>query len=98
MYNEFWCTICRLNRRFAGPYAHPVFHPVTEKVLPADPIVIVRSHISGRVPRGICEKKCSHGIHLFIQQELTNANMFVAIVYHPFVYFVGNAEDIMLFT
>jgi len=34
---------------FAGPYAHPVFQPVTLKVFPADPMVMVRSHIPGRV-------------------------------------------------
>lgn len=39
--------------RLAGPYAQPVFHPVTEKVFPAEPIVIVRSHIPGNVARNI---------------------------------------------
>ena len=35
--------------RCFGPTAHPSFHPVTEKVLPADPMVTVLSHIPGRV-------------------------------------------------
>lgn len=35
--------------RGAGPYAQPVFHPVTLNVFPAEPMVTVRSHIPGRV-------------------------------------------------
>lgn len=35
--------------RGAGPYAQPVFHPVTLNVFPAEPMVTVRSHIPGSV-------------------------------------------------
>jgi hypothetical protein len=35
--------------KLAGATAHPIFHPVTLKVLPALPMVMVRSHMSGRV-------------------------------------------------
>jgi hypothetical protein len=32
----------------------PTFHPVVEKVLPADEMVMVRSHIPGSVDTGTC--------------------------------------------
>merc|ERR1719334_1138584 len=34
--------------RCSGPYAQPSFQPVTEKVFPADPMEMVRSHIPGK--------------------------------------------------
>lgn len=51
---QYWCTISRLAIRWAGPYAQPVFHPVTENVLPAEPIVMVRSHMPGSVHMRMC--------------------------------------------
>ena len=38
----------------AGPLTQPTFQPVAEKVLPADEIVRVRSHIPGSVATGTC--------------------------------------------
>ena len=38
----------------AGPLTHPTFHPVVEKVLPAEEMVRVRSHIPGSVATGTC--------------------------------------------
>ena len=35
--------------RCSGPKAQPSFHPVTENVFPAEPTVIVLSHIPGKV-------------------------------------------------
>lgn len=47
---DVWCIVCTLLSRCTGPYSQFVFHPVTENVLPADPIVIVRSYMPGNVP------------------------------------------------
>lgn len=44
-----WWNRCMAEMRWAGPIAHPIFQPVTLKVLPALPIVIVRSAIPLRV-------------------------------------------------
>jgi hypothetical protein len=49
VYTVFWWTVCKFLISLAGPYAQPIFHPVTLNVFPADPIVIVLSHIPGRV-------------------------------------------------
>ena len=38
----------------AGAMAHPIFQPVTEKVLPALPSVTVRSHMPGSVAMRTC--------------------------------------------
>lgn len=43
------CAKWRYFNKLAGAYAHPSDHPVTENVFPAEPMVIVRSHMSGRV-------------------------------------------------
>ena len=37
-----------------GPCTQPTFHPVTEKVLPAEEMVSVRSAIPGSVAIGTC--------------------------------------------
>lgn len=49
VYTECWWITCGPFMSSAGPYAHPVFHPVTEKVFPAEPMVMVRSHMPGNV-------------------------------------------------
>ena len=49
VYTQFWWTVCKFLISLAGPYAQPIFHPVTLNVFPADPIVIVLSHIPGKV-------------------------------------------------
>ena len=49
VYTECWCTTLGPAKRFAGPMDQPNFHPVTEKVLPAEPIVMVLSHMPGKV-------------------------------------------------
>jgi len=44
-----------LPMKLAGPYAHPSFQPVMLKVLPAEPMVTVRSHMSGSVAKAVDE-------------------------------------------
>lgn len=48
------CAKRKYFNRLAGPYAHPNDHPVTENILPADPMVIVRSHISANEQILVC--------------------------------------------
>ncbi len=38
----------------AGPVTQPTFHPVTEKVFPAEEMVSVRSAMPGSVATGTC--------------------------------------------
>ena len=47
----------------AGPCTQPIFHPVVEKVFPADEMVSVRSAAPGRVAIGTCgasKVRCSY--------------------------------------
>ena len=47
------CLVVRVaSTSGAGPVAHPTFHPVNEKVLPADEIDSVRSAMPGKVASG----------------------------------------------
>ena len=52
VYTECWWMTLGPANNAAGPTVQPIFQPVTEKVLPAEPIVMVRSHIPGRVAVG----------------------------------------------
>ena len=40
----------------AGPVIQPIFHPVSENVLPAEETVSVRSAMPGRVAIGVWER------------------------------------------
>ena len=42
-----WWAARTASVRWSGPTAHPIFHPVNEKVLPSEDKVMVRSHIPG---------------------------------------------------
>ena len=56
-------TVSTAVMRSAGPCTQPIFHPVAEKVLPADEIVRVRRAAPGRVAMGVCaawNARCSY--------------------------------------
>ena len=49
--------------KVGGPIDQPIFQPVADQVLPADPIVMVLSYIPGKFAIRICSRglytKCS---------------------------------------
>ena len=49
MEREFLCMVCMSCIRCLGPMDQPNFHPVTLNVFPALPMVMVRSHMPGKV-------------------------------------------------
>ena len=48
-----WCALAMALVRGGEARVQPIFQPVREKILPADPIFTQRSAMPGRVQRGV---------------------------------------------
>ena len=56
-----WCALATaLGERAAAPPTQPTFQPVSEKILPAEPILTVRSAMPGKAASGTWRAAVEH--------------------------------------
>ena len=49
-----WCTLAATRSSGGAAQTKPIFQPVSEKILPAEPTLMVRSRMPGMVISGMC--------------------------------------------
>ncbi len=51
-----WCTLAATRNSGGAAQTKPIFQPVNENILPAEPTLMVRSRIPGTVISGMCSR------------------------------------------
>jgi hypothetical protein len=84
---------------FAGPYAQPIFQPVTLNVFPPLPMLIVRSHIPGKLAAEMAKRarRLLHGLtHGWASTIQTHSHVLLTTEHHVFVHFVHDDQAVPL--